>query len=122
MLTKIFKIKGAYVFYILGLFILLSASLVFTKAFAATDNISGSKPIEVKIALQIDQISDVNQKARVRPDILTFAKIKSQYIYIKFGLMRKPGSDPDFSKLQFLSLIIADISGRQAVSGGRGLH
>lgn len=63
MLKKIFKIKGAYVFYILGLFILLSASLVFTKAFAATDNISGSKPIEVKIALQIDQISDVNQKA-----------------------------------------------------------
>ena len=57
MLTKIFRIKSIYVFCTLGLFILSPANLCFTKAFTATDNIPESKPIEVKVALQIDHFT-----------------------------------------------------------------
>jgi hypothetical protein len=47
--------------FIIALFV--SSLILDNTSIAAADNIQGNKPTEVKVALQVDQVTDVDQKA-----------------------------------------------------------
>ena len=57
------RIRGIRFAYKFGSLLLLLLCFCKTEAFASTDTNSDNKPIEVRIAIQVDQITEVNQKA-----------------------------------------------------------
>ena len=57
------RIRVIHFVFTFGCLLLLLICFGKTVVFATTDTNAGSKPIEVRIAIQVDQITEVNQKA-----------------------------------------------------------